>query len=477
MSGLRSSSRNFWTSSLTLAFASLAFMVPGLVRTKTAASLLNFDSLAMIGQLGQMQTLLISTGAAGVVTAARVVLARRNLTDDVERSLKNWFLVVPFSVAAGLALIVVLAASPISGALLGTESRASVIAAASLGVPVAVYGQIALAIAQVRASTKKLLLSAAIAAGIGGVLAGGLVASGNDALIALSFIATPLVQVCAISIFCVESRPSWGSKPVLGSGARVEVFTLAWGSAVLGIWASLAETAARSVVVQNHGLSALASYQPVVLLVTQLTSIALSSVATAALVEVGQIRDKESLSLRIDQLVRGLFPVVFALLCLGMTFSPILIRIFFTEALVRESVMLVMLALSAEIVRAYAWMIGSCLLPQGLRSAWLMNGMFTVAVQGGIGIYLGSTWGAAGLVAGMIAGSLFSAVFTLFLVRRNNIRVSPMNFIISLSLALLLAVCALAFWQWDPLARVAGLLLAALSVGYLVLNKRKKHIR
>lgn len=466
--------RNFWSSSLTLALASLAFMIPGLVRTKTAATLLSLESLAMVGQLGQMQTLLISTGAAGVVTAARVVFARRDLDKPTEASVKNWFLIVPMSVAVLLALIVSSASAPASVALLGNADRANVIVAASLGVPIAVYGQVSLAVAQVRTTMRKLLMAAVIAATVGGVAAGSLVATGNDVLIAVSFVVTPFAQVCAIFFCCRESRPVWGAPIKLGPTARQEVIALAGGSAVLGVWASLVETFSRSVVVQNHGLSALATYQPVVLLVTQLSSIALGAVATAALVEVGQIKDRKALAVKLDHLARGLLPIMFALLSMGITFSPILIRVFFSEALVMTSLLLVMLAFSAEIIRAYAWTIGACLLPQGLRRVWLLNGLLTVGVQGGVGAYLGANWGAPGLVAGIIAGSLFSAAFTLLLVRRNGIQVPMQTLAIVLLLASTLAFCAILFWHGSLSIRAVGVLLTLASIGYIIVMKRKR---
>ncbi|MET3143557.1 UNVERIFIED_ORG: O-antigen/teichoic acid export membrane protein [Arthrobacter sp. UYEF2] len=408
---------------MALATVSVGFMVPGLVRTKFASLIFGAHGVAFIGQLSQIQTVLISLGAAGIVTATRVILARRTLSGDKLHAAQNWLILVPTGLAMAFAVIAALFSAPLSVLLLGSERYFPLLIAAAAGIPVAVFGQISLAIAQVRAKRSRLIAAAALSAVAGGGAVMALMLSGDEFLASSSFVAAPLAQVFVITCMCPESRLTFGRWPRLPADNGREVLSLAWSSALLGIFAAAAELAGRIVVVQRHGLEVLAAYQPVVLLVTQLVGMLLSAVATSSLIEIGGIRDRRELADRLNEVTSRLIPVIGGLLAMLSGLGQVLIVVFFSASLVPAALPLLTLGLAGELMRAYAWILGSSLLPQGMRGLWLINGLLTVTVQLAISCTAGYFFGPLGLVLGLIAGNAFSAILTLLLLLRCGITV------------------------------------------------------
>jgi O-antigen/teichoic acid export membrane protein len=425
-------------STIALVMVSGGFMLPGVIRTKFATLVFGAHGVAFIGQLSQIQTVLISLGAAGIVTATRVILARGAISRRQLRSTQNWLLLVPSGMAMIFALLVVATSSQLATLLLGSEKYSSLLIAAAAGIPPAVYGQISLAISQVRASRTRLVAAAVLSAVVGGGTVMALLSVHDEFWASMSFFGAPLAQALVIAMMCPEARLSLRSRPHLPKENIPEVLSLAWASAVLGIFAALADLAGRTVVVQRYGLEALAPYQPVVLLVSQLVGMLLSALATSSLIEVARIRDRQQLALKLDELTARLVPAIGGLLAIISGLTHILIVIFFNDTLVRVALPLVTLALAGEATRAYAWILGSCLLPQNLRRSWLLNGVTTVAMQLGASCIAGYFLGPFGLVIGMLVGNVFSAVFTLVLVNRSGISVGRRGLVGVLVIGLLL---------------------------------------
>jgi len=415
-------------------------MLPGIVRTKFASIIFGAHGVAFVGQLSQVQTVLISLGAAGIVTATRVILARRNIPEGQLDAAQNWLLLVPTGIAVFFALVVAIFSAPLASLVLGSERYYPLVIAAAAGIPPAVFGQISLAIAQVRSGRPRLVAAAIMSALVGGLSVAGLLLMHDEIWASLSFLVAPLAQAIVISAVCSEARLSVGQRPRLPRESLREVLSLAWSSALLGIFAAAAELAGRSVVVQRFGLEALAAYQPVVLLVTQLVGMLLSALATSSLIEIAKITDRAHLAEKLDELTLRLVPFIGGMLAVLSGTAPLLIVIFYSTDLVKAALPLVTLALAGEVTRAYAWTLGSCLLPQGLRGSWLINGVVTVAIQLLTSIFAGYNWGPIGLVSGLLAGNIFSAIFTTVMVRRAGIYVRTRGLLVVVLVAVVLAV-------------------------------------
>lgn len=426
------------SSTIALAFVSVGFMLPGVIRTKFATLIFGIHGVAFIGQLSQIQTVLISLGAAGVVTATRVILARKNISGAELRGVQNWLLLLPTLVAVLFAIIVAAFSVPLSALLLGSENYAGMLAAAAAGIPAAVYGQITLAIAQVRASRSRLLAAAALSAISGGGVVIALVVSRDELWASTSFIAAPLLQAVVITVMCPEARFSARVRPRLPREHVSEVFALAWSSAALGIFAATAELVGRIVVVQRYGLESLAPYQPVVLIVTQVVGMLLSALATSSLIEVAQLPNREDLARKLDELTASLIPMIGGVLAILSGLAHVMIVVLFSVDLVPAALSLVSLGLAGEVTRAYAWILGSCLLPQKLRSLWLLNGLITVAVQLAVSCLAGYFFGPLGLVLALLSGNLFSAVFTLIVVTKAGIPVRKRGLLLVVIIAIVL---------------------------------------
>lgn len=419
----RSISVRVFGGTLALAFVSVGFMLPGLVRTKFASLIFGTNGIAFVGQLSQIQTVLISLGAAGVVTASRVILARRNMEPHQLAAAQNWFLVVPTLLAVAFSVLVIGFSTQVAVLVLGSERFTPLVMAAAAGIPPAVYGQISLAVAQVRSGRPRLVTAALLSATVGSISVAGLLLLHDEFWASVSFFVAPLAQAIVIASICSESRLSLNSFPRLPRAYLGEVLSLSWSSALLGIFASSAELAGRTVVVQTYGLESLAAYQPVVLLVTQFVGLFLSALATSSLIEIAKLSDPVVLGSKLNELVVQLLPVIGGLLAILSGCAQVFIFVFYSPALVDLALPLVTLALAGEVARAYAWTLGSCLLPQGLRRPWLINGLVTVAIQLTVSCLAGYLFGSFGLVAGLIAGNVFSALFTLYLVTRAGIGV------------------------------------------------------
>ncbi|MDP9889819.1 hypothetical protein [Pseudarthrobacter enclensis] len=424
---------------LALAFVSVGFMLPGLVRTKFASLIFGASGIAFVGQLSQIQTVLISLGAAGVVTASRVILARKNMESDQLAAAQNWFLLLPTLLAVAFAALVIAFSPQVAVLVLGSERFTPLVIAAAAGIPPAVYGQISLAIAQVRSGRPRLVVAAMLSAAVGSVSVAGLLLLHDEFWASTSFFVAPLAQAIVISSICFESRFSFGYFPRLPRANLHEVISLSWSSALLGIFAATAELAGRTVVVQRYGLESLAAYQPVVLLVTQFVGLFLSALATSSLIEIAKLRDHVMLASKLNELVIKLLPVIGGLLAILSGCAQVFIFIFYSPSLVDIAFPLVTLALAGEIARAYAWTLGSCLLPQGLTRPWLMNGLVTVAVQLAVSGLSGYLFGPLGLVTGLVAANAFAALFTFYLVVRAGIIVRSRGLLLVLIIMLFLA--------------------------------------
>ncbi|UTT68795.1 hypothetical protein NMQ03_16435 [Arthrobacter sp. DNA4] len=423
-----------------LAFVSVGFMLPGIVRTKLASLVFGAHGVAFVGQLSQVQTVLISLGAAGIVTATRVILARRNIPEGRLQAAQNWLLLVPTGAAVFFGFVVAIFSAPIASLVLGSERYYPLVIAAAAGIPPAVFGQISLAIAQVRSNRSRLVAAAIMSALVGGLSVAGLLLLHDEFWASLSFLVAPAAQAIVISAVCSEARLSFRERPRLPRESLREVLSLAWSSALLGIFAAAAELAYRSVVVQRFGLEALAAYQPVVLLVTQLVGMLLSALATSSLIETAKITDRVHLAEKLDELTVRLVPFIGGMLAVLSGTAPLLIVIFYSPDLVKAALPLVTLALAGEVTRAYAWTLGSCLLPQGLRGSWLVNGVVTVAIQLVTSIFAGYNWGPIGLVSGLLAGNIFSAIFTMVIVKRAGIAVRTRGLLVVVVVAVVLAI-------------------------------------
>lgn len=417
----KSTSRLVLQSSFLFMMASVGFMVPGLVRTKMAGVTLGEHGIALFGQLSQTQTLLITIGAAGLTTATRVILASGRLSTEQTPRAQSWLLWTPTAVATGLAILIAAFSQPISLALLGTSSYFLEVCAAAMGIPFAVMAQIALATAQARGEAKRLLLAAGAAAFGGGAAVVLLLLPGSQTLGSLSLVVAPAIQLLLILSFCRVTREGLLRYPSLSQRLVREVLTLGGASAALGGMAALAELAGRTVVLHTHGLETLAAYQPVALLVTQVIGLALSALATSSLLEVSRFLGSPALGTKLEELVIRIVPLATVAFLILIAMSPYLVELFFVSSLVEEAVPLLAIALIGEPWRAFAWLVGSCLLPLGLKKEWFALGIVTVLVQLGIVLTTVSTLGVASLSLGLTIGNAIQMLLSVLIVRRAGI--------------------------------------------------------
>lgn len=388
--------------------------------------------IALFGQLSQMQTLLITIGGAGLATATRVVLARNDLSRKERSGAQSWLVWVPTSVSALLVCAVSSVAAPFANMILGDEKYALETILAAAGIPLAVMGQIVLATAQARREASRLVIAAVTAAIVGAGVVVGLMASGDSTLAAASLVGGPAVQLLVILAVCRTVRRGFTTKPRLSKQRRREVAVLAWASLVLGAAAACAELAARSSVVHAHGLTELAPYQPVGLLVTTSMSLILGAVATSSLIELADTQDPAVLGARIGEIVLKIIPILGLIISIVIAISPLAIALLYVPAIVGASLPLVLMAFVGEPLRALAWIAGSCLLPLGQRKSWLLVGLVTVGVQVSVGLALAPAWGVFSLVAGLVTASVATTIATLFVLHRESIVISKHSVILTL---------------------------------------------
>lgn len=464
-------SRLVGRSALLLAIASGAFIIPGMIRTKLSAVYFGEPGIALFGQLSQLQTLLISIGAAGLVTATRVVLSRPQNTSDQGARLLSWCLWTPFLGSLVLAGFFALVGSAISGLVLGSTSYGVEVALASLGIPFAVAGQISIAGAQARGKRGVLVIAAAGSAVVGSFAVWALMSLGDQRLGAVSFVAAPMIQLLFVLAVCAPVRRSVFRVPWINRQIFKEIFVIAWASALLAVCASAAELLSRTLIVQTHGLASLAAYQPVATLVTQLVSIALSALATASLVELSQVQDRLQLGRIVTNLEKKFIPLMGLVCGLLLSASPILVASFFNDSLWLVAYPLMVVSLAFEPVRAAVWLAGSAFLPNGMRMAWLVNGLVTVLAQVLLVVMLSPAVGVISLSLGFAFANVVSLVMTLALLRRKGIVVGRSALVTPLIFAGLLVVFGL--WDMKLLnAVVAGPLLYAVLLGLFILLMR-----
>jgi len=469
-----SASRKVLTSSVLLTIVSVGFMVPGLVRTKVAGLTMGEHGIALFGQLSQTQTLLITLGGAGLATATRVILARNDLSGKERDEAQSWLLWIPAALSLVLVLCVGVFSRPIAGLILGSDTYWAEIILAAAGIPLAVMGQIVLATAQARRETARLVVSAVMAASVGGGAVAALMATGNTLLAAFSLVCGPAVQLLVIVFICRTARRGFTSKPKLDIQRRNEVVMLAWASLVLGGFAAAAELASRTSVVHFRGLAELAPYQPVALLVTTSMSLILGAVATSSLVELASTHDRILIGERITEISQRVLPLLGLIISIVTALSPIAVSILFVPSLVQPSSPLLVLAFAGEPLRAVAWIAGSCFLPLGQRKSWLSVGLLTVGVQASVAIALASLWGAFAIVAGLVTASVVTLTATCIALHRSSIVLARP--------ALVLAGCIAAGVAGLPLLSYAivfsvtpGAIAAFALLGlYVILQKRTR---
>lgn len=388
-----------------------------------AGLVLGEHGIALFGQLSQMQTLLITLGGAGLATATRVMLARNEMSQREQDSAQSWLLWIP----AGLSLLMVAFVAALSGQIaqlvLGHDTFSIEIVLAAAGIPLAVMGQIVLATAQARGEARRLVVAAAVAATLGGLVVAVLMSFGHPQLAAASLVAAPAVQLAVIASICKTARRGFISVPRLAKARRREVSMLAWASLVLGGFAAASELASRSSVVHFRGLVELAPYQPVALLVTTSMSLVLGSLATSSLIELAQTQDRLLLGRKIAEIAAKVTPILGIVISVVITVSPFAVEVLYLPSLVISSAPLIVLAFAGEPLRALAWIAGSCLLPLGYRAKWLAVGLLTVGVQAGVSLSLASSWGVYALVGGLVAASVVTVLSTVMVLWRSSIKI------------------------------------------------------
>lgn len=454
-------------SAFILAIASAAFIVPGVVRTKLSAVYFGEQGIALFGQLSQLQTLLISVGAAGLVTATRVVLARPEYSPERAARLQSWCLWCPFLATLVLSASLAAFGTSLSSLLLGSPSFGGETAFASFGIPFAVAGQIAIAGAQAQGSRWVLVGAAGGSAVVGSCAVWLCMGTENQVLGSISFAAAPAVQLLFVLAACPPVRKALRYRPWISRKILSEVFVIAWASALLGICASAAELLSRTLVVHFHGLSAIAAYQPVATLVTQLVSLALSALAMASLIELSRVKDPVRLGSIISKLERQFVPLI-GMVCAGLlSASPFLVALFFNDSLWESAYPLMAVSLAFEPVRAAVWLAGSAFLPNGMRMAWLLNGLLAVATQVSMVALLSPFIGALSLSIGFACANVLSLVVTLVILRRNKIVVGWLALLRPSVIAALILLSSI--WSSQLLGLVvAGPLVCSVLIGMTV---------
>lgn len=432
-------------SAFLLALASVAFIIPGIVRTKFSALYFGNEGIALFGQLSQMQTVLISIGAAGLVTATRVVLSRPEHTPLRASRVLSWCIWVPFSGTLILAAIVFVFQGSISELLLGADEFGLEVALAGLGIPFAVAGQVSIAGAQARGSRVRLVVAAlgSSVVGSGAVI---LLMSSQDQLVgSWSLVVGPAVQFIFVAAICGPVRAALTQRPWMNRFFFNEIFVIAWASALLAVCAALAELASRTLVLQSQGLASLAAYQPVATVVTQVVSLVLSALATASLVELSRVKDRPQIGRLIRELEKKFLPLIGLMSALLLAGSPPLIALFFRAELWAAAYPLMAIAVAFEPVRAAVWLAGSAFLPNGMRMAWLINGLITVLAQVLTVMALSAQVGVISLSIGFAVANTLSLIVTLSLLRKKGIRVGIFALVFPFLLAGLIMLASI----WD----------------------------
>ena len=444
-------------------------VIPGVARTKAAATFFDFDGLALFGQVSQLQTLLVSIGAIGLTTAARIALSRQSLAPQNRRRMAAWLLYWPTGISAIFSAGAMFFSPFLSSVITGDPGNWPVVAIAALGIPFAVATQQCIAIAQSYGETSRLLSASAIAATLGAASIFFLMFGSDATTGAISFLVAPLIQFIVVASFLKPIRLAIRTRPSASRSLRAEVLRIGAGSAVLGSAAAGADLGARSAVVGEFGLDSIAAFQPVVLIVTQLFGLALSALATSSMVTYSS-SSKDQIGETVRALVISFVPLVGILSALGIAFSPLLVSVFFTNTLIDASVPLIALALSGEVLRSSSWLVGSALLPVGARRAWLTVGMLTVTVQFAVGVSAGIAWGALGLVIGVTCANLFAVVAQVIAVRRVGINISVVALFLPIFISIALFISFAATYEPGSYFIPGALIPAGLIAGLLAIR-------
>lgn len=404
---------------LIISVTTLSLVIPAVFRTKLSAMYFGEVGVGLFGQVSVTQTLFVTLGAAGLVTASRSLSLDSN--SEEAKSVFSWMIWAPTLFSIIIFTLAALANPQIATFVLPRGSAQDLLLISDLGIPFSVFVQCCIVVGQVKGRGAETLVASALGSALG--IAGSipLFLPGNLDVAIWSFVLVPVAQTLALVLLSPTTRSVLLTRPKVHLNTLKIIISISAGSLLLSCLALLSETSLRSLILSSKGILELALYQPVAMLDAQVLGMVLTGITSASMSYFGGLK-KELISTHLEQVFRRLFPFLALGLALYVSLAPISINIFFIDSLVAPSLQLLTIAICVEFVRVPTWILGAVLLPQGKRKEWLALGVITVGIQFALASLLTSEFGAAALVFGSGISAICSLGMLAFFLRTLGIK-------------------------------------------------------
>jgi O-antigen/teichoic acid export membrane protein len=454
--------------------ATVVVGVLGVVRTKALALGLEPDGLGLYGQVLTVLTALSAASGLGLGLGTTRVVAesrKRGDRDGLKTALDVSF-AVPLLISALIAVAMAATAGLLAPWLL-EDDRSMLIVLAALAVPgVVLQGPSLHALqgfrdvvgvqgANVFFGVVLTVVSIAglLVAGLEGAVVG--LAVGNVFYAgALAWRLRGFLRQAGIKLSLAA-----GLRPThLRSGVVRSMLGIGFASLFVGMAATLAELAVRTIVLKGEGADAAGFFQALQLVSVQLIGVIVASavfLSFTAITEAHALQDRALAQKTIDDTLRLTLLLVLPLLVTLGLFKEEVVRALFSASFA-EAGDLLPRQLAGDALRTGAWVLGAALVPLGLTRLWAGFTVVTIAVYLAAAGILVPRYGLDGAVTAYVIEWAVSAVLIAFaLARRGFFRPSALT---TRTLACALAVAGIAIAP-----EIAWPLAALGSVGFVAL--------
>ena len=447
-----------------------AFALIGWLRAKGLAVTLEPSGLGLYGQVWAFVLYAAGFASLGIGVGTTALIARhRERGEHAEiASVMRISLLLPAVTSTALALLTIALASVLAPLVLDEEEPMLIILAA-LSIPFAavqlplqhvlqgfedVVGQNVVYVVYGAVFTIAAVAGAYVW-GVYGAAVG--LAIGNVVLAALYLIQSHrLLERARVSLRQAHGVAS-PTRVLLQIGAASLLITIAYGAADLLV---------RTTLIHTHGSQAAGFWFALLVVSVQFIGALVGALSyfTAPLAARAHATDNRAETQRLlDNSLRLAIVVVMPTLAILVALRHALVGILFSNSFDPIAEWLPM-QLTGEAIRTVGWVLGVALVPLGLTRMWLVTGVGSSIIFGGVGAFLADRWGVGGAAAAWtITWTVSTAMTAAVLMRRRHWQPSPRTL-----LGLLVSAGALTATTLYP--GVIGAVAAVLATATLVVT-------
>jgi len=458
--------------------ATFVGLAASLARGKASAVYLGADGMGLIAQLNQLSLLLGTIAVLGLANGSIRLIAEARAVGDLERERRVKAIVVVYPLAAGALLATALALSaPFVDTFLLDRSHPLSIILVALTVPLGMATASYVIVLQGVGELRRLAGANAIATVLGTIVVMvAVVTFGLDGAIA----AVALTSATTLAVFVVRERRlfsglSFSRSALFDRGILRTIYAFGLASVALGVLSSTLDLSLRTFLVHSLGIEGNGLYQPVTFLSTQLFLGLITGLATylfPSLTSHYARGDRRGAENEVNDGLRLLLTVVVPAVLIIVALSPFLLRLAFSAEFVAARGALGW-QLSAEVLRAGAWVLGAVLLPLGLVRVWFAVGIATLGTQAGLAVLLVPVIGLEGMALAYAGAWLVNLCVVYAILRRRGLVVLSRPTFMMLVLGTLLAgVVAFVAHAVPDMTGLAGF--AALGLWFAITLRRSQ---